>query len=112
MSAREDGDGAGMESLRSALDRLAAAGYDAEFFVRDGALHCAGCDGSIAPEDVVIEDLVRFEGESDPDEEMVVYAISSGPCGRKGTYAVGFGPAIDRSDQEVVLRLRDARRRS
>jgi hypothetical protein len=97
--------------LREALDRLAADGYDTEFFVRDRQFLCPECDEPVAPEDVVIDDVVRFEGESDPDEEMALYAISSGPCGRKGTFTAGFGPLMDPDDAEVVLRLADARRR-
>ena len=100
-----------MESLREALDRLATGGYDAEFVVRDRQLTCTGCDAPVGAGDVVIDDLVRFEGDSDPDEQLVVYAISSGPCGRKGTLTVGFGPEIDADDLEIVLQLRDGRRR-
>jgi hypothetical protein len=100
-----------MESLREALERLSARGYDTEFVVRGRLLTCIGCDAPVGAGDVVIDDLVRFEGESDPDEELVVYAISSGPCGRKGTLTVGFGPEIDSEDLEIVLQLRDGRRR-
>ena len=100
-----------METLREALDRLAGLGYDTEFFAREGKLACRGCDQPIAPEDAVIEDVVRFEGESDPDEELIVYAISSGPCDRKGTYTAGFGPEISTDDMAVVARLNDGRRR-
>ena len=99
-----------METLREALDRLVAAGYDIDFFVRDGQFACPACDQSVAPEDVIIEDVVRFEGESDPDEEMAIYAIACGPCGRKGTYTVGFGPEMAPEDIDVVLRLNDGRR--
>jgi hypothetical protein len=100
-----------MESLREALDRLATRGYDTEFVVRDRQLTCTGCDDPVRAVDVVIDDLVRFEGDSDPNEELVVYAISSGPCGRKGTLTVGFGPEIDAEDLEIVVELRDGRRR-
>lgn len=100
-----------METLREALDRLAALGYDAEFFARDGKLACRNCDRPIAPEDAVIEQIVRFEGESDPAEELIVYAISSGPCDRRGTYTAGFGPEISADDLNVVGRLNDGRRR-
>jgi hypothetical protein len=97
--------------LSEALDRLARDGYDADFFVRDRLLACADCDEPIAPENAVIEDVVRFEGASDPDEEATVYAISSGPCGRKGTYTVVYGPEVDPADIDVVARLNDGRRR-
>jgi hypothetical protein len=100
-----------MESLSGALDRLVARGYDADFFARDGQLACADCEHPVAPDDAVIDDIVRFEGDSDPAEELVVYAISSGPCGRKGTYTVAFGPEIGADDIAIVGHLRDGRRR-
>jgi hypothetical protein len=99
-----------METLREALDRLVARGYDGEFFVRNGQFVCRACGDAVDPEKVVIEDVVRFEGESDPDEQMAVYAISCGPCGRKGTYTVGFGPEMAPEDIDVVTRLNDGRR--
>ena len=60
---------------------------------------------------VVIDDIVRLEGESDPDEEVVVYAVSEGPCGRRGIYMSVYGPAAPDDDVTVELALRDARRR-
>ena len=99
-----------METLREALARLEARGYDAEFFVRNGHFICAGCGEELDPRQIVIEDVVRFEGESDPDEEMAVYAIACGPCGRKGTYTVGFGPEMSPEDADIVVKLNDRRR--
>ena len=99
-----------METPTEALDRLEAAGYDIQFFVREGQFACPACNRLVAPEDVIIEDVVRFEGESDPEGEMTIYALACGPCGRKGTYTVGFGPEMAPEDIDVVLRLNDGRR--
>ena len=60
---------------------------------------------------MVIDELVRLEGDSDPDEEVVVYALSQGPCGRRGTYTIVYGAAAPYADVQVELQLRDARRR-
>ncbi len=94
------------------LRRLTAAGYTADFFARGGKLACGECDDLIEPSRVVIDDLVRLEGDSDPDEEVVVYALSEGPCGRRGTYTIVYGSAAPDADIAVELALRDARRRS
>ena len=93
------------------LHRLESAGYTADFYARDGRLGCAQCDDLLDPATVVIDDIVRLEGDSDPDEEVVVYAVSEGPCGRRGTYTSVYGPAAPADDVAVELALRDARRR-
>ena len=97
--------------MRDALDRLVAAGYAADFFARDGKLACAECDEVLDPGNVMIEEVVRLEGDSDPDEEVVVYALSQGPCGRRGTYTIVYGPDTPPEDAAVQAALQDARRR-
>ena len=101
----------GIEQLTDVLKRLIAAGYTADFYARDGKLGCAECDDMLEPARVVIEEIVRLEGESDPDEQVVVYALSEGPCGRRGTYLPVYGPAAPDDDVVVELALKDARRR-
>jgi hypothetical protein len=88
-----------------------SAGYTADFFARDGRLACKECEEMLDPSTVMIDDIVRLEGASDPDEEVVVYAVSEGPCGRRGTYTSVYGPAAPDDDVAVELALRDARRR-
>jgi hypothetical protein len=100
-----------MDELTDVLERLAAAGYVADFFARDGVLRCADCEEGLDPANVRIDDVVRLEGDSDPDEELAVYALSEGPCGRRGTYVVVYGPRVPDDDVVVERVLRDARRR-
>ncbi len=100
-----------IEQLSEVLARLTAAGYTTDFFAREGKLGCAGCDDLLEPARAVIDDIVRLEGDSDPDEEVVVYALSDGPCGRRGTYTIVYGSAAPDADVAVELALKDARRR-
>ncbi len=53
---------------------------------------------------------MRFEGESNPSDEMILFALHCGECGAAGTYVVAYGPAIEPDDAEVVSRLIDRRR--
>jgi hypothetical protein len=53
----------------------------------------------------------RLEGDSDPDEEVVVYALRCPRCECKGTFTTVFGPNVPQDDLDVELALRDARRR-
>ena len=101
-----------LETMQAALARLEGEGYTDEFRAEaDGLhhLHPAGEDEHVmAPEDLVVREVVRFEGASDPDEQAAVFALEC-ECGIKGTYVVTYGPGMSPEDNEVVLRLPDGR---
>lgn len=101
-----------LETMQEAMARLEAAGYVDEFRAEaDGLhhLHAGGEDEHVmAPDEIVVREVVRFEGASDPDEEAAIYALEC-DCGIKGTYTVVFGPGIAPEDAEVVRALPDGR---
>ena len=94
-----------METLMQAVERLSRAGYDDEFVaipeglraVRSGGIHDPGC--------LKVDEVVRFEGPSDPADESILFALRCEVHGVKGTYATPFGPAVDALDAEAVRRL-------
>ena len=94
-----------LETMQHAMTRLEAAGYTGSFRAERGHLRCIACGCRVEPEAVTIDEVVRFEGASDPDEQAALFAISCGECAMKGTYAVVFGPAMPAEDGEVVRRL-------
>ena len=67
----------------------------------------AGC--CHPPEQVRIEQALRFEGDSTPDEQVVVFALRCAPHGNRGTYVVPHGPETPAEDAEAMVRLADAR---
>lgn len=94
-----------METISQAVGRLSEQGYTDQCraeaggvrFLEDGALY--------SPEDIVVEEVVRLEGTSSPDEESVVFAISSPAGGQRGTLCIAFGSGMDETDSEMVNRL-------
>ena len=78
-----------------------------DFYALDGKVGCPDCDQVVDPATLVVDELVRLEGDSDPDEELIVYALSAGPCGRKGTFTIAFGPSVTPDDQAIAAILRD-----
>ena len=95
-----------MDSLVDILGRLEAAGYTSDFYARGRQIGCPDCEQLVDPATLVVDDLFRLEGDSDPDEEVLVYALSQGPCGRMGTYTIQFGPTITPDDEAVAAILR------
>jgi hypothetical protein len=99
-----------METLSEAMARLAAAGYAESFRAEGSGLRAVSSGCEHEPESLVIEDILRFEGVSDPEDEAVLFALRCDRHGTRGTYAVAYGPSIDALDAEMVRRLTDRRR--
>ncbi|HEY6531816.1 MAG TPA: hypothetical protein VIY72_05910 [Acidimicrobiales bacterium] len=70
-------------------------GYDIEFNLDDGHVRWEGGQASCSTADVVVERLYRFEGPSDPGDEMIVFGLRDPATGRLGYLSSGFGPAAD-----------------
>jgi hypothetical protein len=95
-----------METLHAAIARLERAGYAAELRAistgfrdgRTGRIH--------SPEDLTVDEIVRFEGESDPADEAVLYALRTRDGGVRGTFVATFGPSADPIAAELTRRLR------
>lgn len=74
---------------------LRSEGYETEFRLVDGELHCDVHDASCPATEAVVEQLFRFEGMSDPGDEMIVFGLLDPISGRRGVLASGFGPSAD-----------------
>ena len=83
------------DTVTEALQLLAADGYTADFRLVDGRL-VSGQRGALCRvEDVRVERMYRFEGDSDPGDEMVVFGLHDPGSDERGTLASAFGPAAD-----------------
>ena len=94
-----------METLSEAIARLEALGFRDSFQPVDGRLRALGAERLFSPEALVVEEVVRFEGESDPDEQAILFALRS-PAGEvRGTFTTSFGPLGDPASAEILLGL-------
>jgi hypothetical protein len=91
---------------REVIDRFRAAGYTHEFFIEGDGVRCPECDSQVlAPEDVTVDLTERTEGDSNPEETAIVFAVSDGPCGLKGVLVSAFGPEVSGPRADVLRRL-------
>jgi hypothetical protein len=97
------------ESLAEEVTRLSAKGYSGDFRAEPDGLHEVATHRVYRPEELWIEELLRFEGLTDPDDHALLLALRSERDGVRGTYAVGFGVSMDALDAQMVRRLRDGR---
>lgn len=60
----------------------------------------------MSPEDFEIDNVYRFEGTSNLDDQFVLYAISSYKFGVKGMLVNGYGISADAATDAIIARLK------
>jgi len=95
------------ETVTQALSELAKRGYTHNFNLSGSYLSATGHEANLSPDDFDIDEVHRFEGDTDPGDEMVVYAISSGPRGIKGVLVNAYGPYADQASDALMAKLRE-----
>lgn len=83
------------DTVTQAVQELKRQGYPASFQLIGGAIRCDDGSGSCPVDVVVVEHLFRFEGVSDPGDEMVVFGLYDPITETRGALASAFGPAAD-----------------
>ena len=78
------------ETLSQAIEGLHQRGFTEDFDFKNGKLHIIKSNLIFSPEDIVIVEYHRFEGNSSSDDMAVVYAIQT-TSGEKGTIVDAYG---------------------
>lgn len=94
-----------MTTLSEVLNKLKNSGYTQDFNLSDNCLICQGNTLQIRPDEFVVDKHYRFEGQSDPGDEAIVYAISSAKHNIKGVLVNGYGISGDAMTNELVNAL-------
>jgi len=92
-------------TLSETVNGLIKLGYTLDFNVHEECIVCHQTNISLPPEDFQIDKVYRFEGVSNPDDESIVYAISSAKFGIKGTLVNGYGVSADDATSKLVEKL-------
>ncbi len=95
-------------SLVNVERKLTQDGFTEDFRVCDGRLETISNERSkgYAPDEVTIVDFYRFEGESNPDDMSILYAIQT-TDGVKGTISSAFGVYADADVDEFLKKVED-----
>ena len=91
------------DTVTEALNDLKSRGYEYDFNLRQNQLYCDALQRQYAPGQLQIKETYRFEGESDPEGEAVIFAIVAND-GVKGTFVNAYGAYAD-SESEDLLQL-------
>jgi hypothetical protein len=95
-----------MDDLEHAIDELVRSGYDTYFHADGEHVGCPGCDHLVHVDELSIDRIARLPLPF--DDEMLVFAVSNGPCGRRGLFTTARSWTIndDARTAERALRRR------
>lgn len=92
-------------TLTEAIEDFRTRGYTCEFTAHENGLKLVESGQIYAPETLTIVEHHRFEGESDPSDMAVIYAMES-EDGQKGYYIDAFGAYSDPLAAEVLKQVK------
>ncbi len=92
------------DTVVEAVKGLKQRGYTIDFNLQADRISCQQTPLSLTPADFEITEFYRFEGESDPADEAIVYAIESKE-GQKGVLVNGFGISSEEVGAEMIEKL-------
>ena len=88
-----------------ALNGLKARGYTVNFNIAFDKLMCADNKICLNPDEFEIVEMYRFEGETNPADEDVVYAVESKDGSIKGVITSAFGMYADSASTAMLKKL-------
>lgn len=94
-------------TVSEALNDLFKRGYTFDFSLlkEEDCIFCHNKKQSLDADDFEIDEVYRFEGETDPGDEMIVFAISSTKHNIKGTLLNAFGIYADANNSKLIEKL-------
>lgn len=98
-----------MKTVSEVINDLQKEGYTIDFNLKENCPECHGNYLRLHPEDFIIDKHYRFEGISDPEDEAVVYAISSLKQNLKGVLVNGYGISSDPLTEDTVRAIKQKR---
>ena len=79
-----------MNTLSEVMNELKDKGYTDDFEIENDLLVGKETDKKYQSDELTIKKTYRFEGDSDPGDMSILYAIETND-GHKGTYVDAFG---------------------
>ena len=93
------------DTVTDALNGLKAKGYTTDFNIAFDKLICSKNETVFKPDEFEIVEVYRFEGETNPSDEDVVYAVESKHGNIKGVITSAFGLYADSISTEMIKKL-------
>ena len=94
------------DTVTEAVNDLLKRGYTDNLGLDDDCIFCDEKDVSLNPDEFMIDEVYRFEGDTDPADETIVYAVSSHDHKIKGVLINAYGPYSDSFSNRMIEKLK------
>jgi len=92
-------------TLSETMNQLRKEGYVEDFNLRQNCIECREGKFRLFSDDFKIDKFYRFEGETNPSDESILYAISSDKYDLKGVLVNGYGIYSEPVTDEMLAKL-------
>lgn len=79
-----------MNTLTETIEKFRSKQYINDFYIEDTLLKCKDTNEKFTSDEVTIDRTGRYEGDTNPDDMSVIYAITAN-SGTKGIIIDAFG---------------------
>lgn len=90
-----------MKSLAMLSNKMVLDGYDDDFKITGKGLKSLKTEKIYQPDQINVINFFRFEGQSDPNDNTIMYVIETSD-GLKGTLVDAYGAYADRQLSEFM----------
>ncbi|MEP6932256.1 MAG: hypothetical protein ABI850_19690 [Flavobacterium sp.] len=95
-----------MDSLITVLAEVEKLGFTSQFEVNGKSLVSLKTNSRYSADQIKIAHFYRFEGESNPEDSSIMYAIETYDK-EKGTLVDGFGTSADPATADFMRKVND-----
>ncbi len=97
-----------LDTLSETMNALKNKGYSTDFNLKKECLVCEkdGKEIHVYPNEFEIEDTFRFEGETNPSDASILYAIKSDKHNLKGVLVNAYGVYADDMAGEMAKKFK------
>ena len=99
-----------MKSLSSCINKIKEDGFTEDFQVTKQGLATYSEDKFYSPAQVRIVNFYRFEGESDPGDNSILYAIETDD-GTRGTLVDAYGAYSDPAISKFIVNVEEIQKK-
>ena len=93
------------ETLIDVLNNLKKVGYDEDFNLKQNCFECRNGEYRIFHNEFEVDEYFRFDNDSDPADQSILYAISSEKYNLKGVLINSYGIYSEEITDEMVDKL-------
>ncbi len=93
------------DTVVGAINGLKERGYTLDFNIAFDKIICVQNSLCLNPSEFEITEVYRFEGDTNPSDEDVVYAVQSKDAAMKGVITSAFGTYADTVSTDMIRKL-------